>query len=310
MRIISVLTYKGGPGKTTLATNLLPGILQQIQRTGGREAKGLLIDCDLQGNAGSLLYTRGDATLTRVLKREIPLEEAIHDARGGLEALIQNYLGQAKNTPDIAETKRAELVEKAKMYMQMIELRQGFHLIPSDMQLYTAANYITSSGAGAYFVLRNALRKLNHFDYVVIDHAPSYNAVTEAALLASDELLIPCELTPYCVDGLVQMINHLQMVMAQAEHELRITAIVPIKVDQRFKKLNEKYFKDLENHFGDRLLWVERNGEQEPLTIRTDTTVTWAQASRQTVFEYDSTSKAARDFTELARVLATQKVEV
>jgi len=287
-----VLTYKGGPGKTTVATNLVPALVQSdTGQNGSTEKKRvLLIDCDLQGNASSLLYARSGKTLTHVLKREATIEEAVHDTRAGLPELIEQYPG------------------KASMYQTMYEKREGFYMLPSDMQLYTAGNYITSSGAGAYNVLRNAIKRLQiDFDYIIIDHAPSYNAVTEAALLASDELLIPCELTPYCVDGLVQMVTHLQKVMSDADHELKITAIIPVKLDQRFKKLNEKYFKDLEKHFGNLIPTIPDQGR---LAIRIDSTVTWAQAARQTVFEYDPTCKAAKDFTGLATLLSTQKVGI
>src|SRR5262245_51949514 len=142
-RVISVLTYKGGPGKTTVSTNLVPALVHANASQDETEKKRvLLIDCDLQGNASSLLYARNGKTLTHVLKREAAIEEAIHDTRMGLQELQERF-------PD-----------KAALYQMMYEKREGFYILPSDMQLYTAGNFITSSGAGAYNVLRNAIKRL------------------------------------------------------------------------------------------------------------------------------------------------------
>nr|BBH86407.1 hypothetical protein KTC_11580 [Thermosporothrix sp. COM3] len=67
---------------------------------------------------------------------------------------------------------------------------------------------------------------------------------------------------------------------------------MPIKVDHCFKILNRKYFKELEKHFGNLLPWSEQHGqdgEQTRFAIRSDSTVTWAQAARQTVFRANET---------------------
>ena len=147
-RRVSVFNMKGGTGKSTLSVNLAHALALQGQRT-------LLIDCDLQGNASSILPEQSKPTLTDVLTGQATLEQAIKGARAGLD------------------------------------------VVPADRQLNSAANYIVSKGRKAYTVLRRAVQELTQYDIILFYHSPSYSTITEAALLASEELLVPCELAPY-----------------------------------------------------------------------------------------------------------------
>lgn len=172
--------------------------------------------------------------------------------------------------------------------------RPNLDIVPSDSNLNKAANHIVGEGRRAYYTLRNAIRDLKGYDVVFFDHSPNYNAVTETALLASSEMLIPCELAPFSVEGLLQMFDKLEETLV--DHELDITGIVPFKLDRR-QSMHTGYMIDLKESFKEKLL----------TPIRTDTAVSKAQSYHQTVFEYDPQSKAAEDFKALATTLMTNE---
>src|SRR5215469_11402054 len=91
MRQISILNFKGGTGKTSLVTNLAYALTQQKQRV-------LIVDCDLQANASSLLPEVWDPTLTHVLKGDAMFQNAIQEAREDLDILpADNKLNTAAN---------------------------------------------------------------------------------------------------------------------------------------------------------------------------------------------------------------------
>jgi len=242
----SVLNFKGGTGKTSCSINLAHALALKGERV-------LLIDCDLQGNSGSIIPPdmRGDISLTQVLKGQAQFEDAIYPARDNLD------------------------------------------ILPSDTNLDTAANHITATGARAFYILRNAIKHLNKpYTRIIFDHSPSYSPITEAALLASNNMLIPCELAPFAVTGLLEMINKLTETLDGLDHEVGITGIVPFKLDQRYS-MTGKYLASLKNRFEDLIIHP----------VRTDSTISRAQSVQKTVFEYDPQSKAAEDFDILANIM-------
>jgi len=240
-RRVSIFNMKGGTGKSTLAVNLAHALALKNQSV-------LLIDCDLQGNASSILGERTGPTLTDILTGNAQVSQAIYQAR------------------------------------------ENFAVVPADRQLNTAANYIVSKGRKAYSVLHRAVQDLSQYDILLFDHSPSYSTVTEAALLASTELLIPCELAPYPIEGLLGMFNKLQDELD--DHQLAIIGIVPFNVDLRYN-MTHQYIEELQTTFKDKVT---------PL-VRTDAAIPKAQAYRQTIFEYDAQSKAAQDIQKVVQHL-------
>ncbi len=248
LRQISLINFKGGVGKSTLAINLG----DELARRG---VSVLIIDCDLQGNASTILPTVKEPTLTHVLKGQAPLSRAVQQAR------------------------------------------EKLYVVPADANLNKAANYIIGEGRRGYYTLRDEVRKLEGIDLVFFDHSPNYTAVTESALLASNQMLIPCELAPFAVEGLLQMFTKLEETLV--DHSLDLVGIVPFKLN-RSKSMHLAYLKDLQETF---------KGKIYP-SIRTDTMIEHAQSKHIPVYEHDQHSKAVEDFSALADLLMKEGVSV
>lgn len=248
MRIISILNFKGGTGKSSLAENLSHALALQGKRV-------LVIDADRQANVSSTLLDRpASFSLTQVLMEEIPLEQAI------------------------------------------VEARDHLYLVPSDTNLDRASKYLTVTN-GADEILRDGLAELTSFDYVFFDHAGAYTPVMHTALLASSEMLVPCELEPYATQGLFNMFDKLKKELRK--HIIRNSGIIPYAVDLRYT-MARQYHKELRETFGNLIISV----------VRTDSTVPRAQSVKQTVFEYDPKSRVADDFRMLADDLVAEAEEV
>ena len=150
------------------------------------------------------------------------------------------------------------------------------------------------TGIKGYKLLRNATKNLTGYDYVIFDHSPFYTAISESALWASDEMIIPTDLEPFSVEGILETIAKLSETLGELEHEVKIAGIVPTKVDQRYS-MSDSYYKALLDTFKERVIQ----------SIRTDATIKKAQSLGQTVFEYDKSSKAAEDFSKLTDIIIT-----
>jgi chromosome partitioning protein len=169
------------------------------------------------------------------------------------------------------------------------QAREGLDVIPADTDLDTASSYLLIHHQ-AFKMLGKATRQLD-YDYILYDHAGAYTPVMEAALLASDEMLIPVELEAYAVQGLFSMFQKLEETLE--DHEIKNSGIIPYAVDMRFS-ITKQYLDELREEFGELLL----------PEIRTDGAVTLAQSNQQTIFEYEAEqrirSRAADDFRALA----------
>jgi len=247
LRRISILNFKGGTGKSSLAENLSYALALRSKHV-------LVVDCDRQHNSSTtLLATAPESpTLTHVLKKEADISKAIRQARERLD------------------------------------------VIPADTDLDTASSYLLIHHQ-AFKLLSKATHQLK-YDYIIYDHAGAYTPVMEAALLASDEMLIPCELEAYAVQGLFSMFQKLQETLE--EHEIKNSGIIPYAVDMRYA-ITSQYLEELREEFGDLIL---------PM-IRTDGNITLAQSHQQTIFEYEAEqkirSRAADDFRVLAEKIDT-----
>lgn len=244
MRIISILNFKGGTGKSSLAENLAHALTLAGCRV-------LVIDADRQFNVTSTLLGKPPSiTLTRVLMEEATLEQSI------------------------------------------VQVRENLYLIPSDTNLDRASKYITVTDE-ADDILRDGLAGLTGLEYIFIDHAGAYTPVMRAGLLASAEMLVPCELEPYATQGLFNMFDKLKKELRK--HVIQNAGIIPYNVDLRYG-MARLYLTQLRETFGDLVTSV----------IRTDSTVPRSQSVHQTVFEYDPKSRVAEDFRTLAADLIAE----
>ncbi len=248
MRTISILNFKGGVGKSTLAINLGHALAMS-------GVSVLVVDCDLQANASTLLPQQRTPTLTDVLMGRASLVDAIHPAR------------------------------------------ENLRVVPADGNLDEAAKRVAAGGLRGYYMLRQAMAEVRGVDLVLFDHSPSYSAVTETVLFASEEMLIPCELASFSIEGLLQMFDKLDG--ALVGHTLRMAGIVPFKLDRRIK-MHLSYLDELTQEFGEKMLPA----------VRTDSAVARAQSLHQTIFEYDPASKAAADVRAVAAAVVADRVEV
>jgi chromosome partitioning protein len=243
MRRISILNFKGGTGKTSVAENLGHALARMGKTV-------FVVDGDRQSNTTTtLLGKRVNPSLADVLTGRVQLTEAIYEAR------------------------------------------ENLFVIPSDTDLDHVSTHLKDHHR-AYDILRRSLEELEgQVDFVLFDQAGAFSPVMDALLIASNEMLIPCELEPYAVQGLFDMFNKLKR---ELEQELKNSGIIPYNTDMT-KKMTGAYLQELLDTFGDLVT--------DP--VRTDTAVPYAQSQKLTVFEYAERqklkSRAAEDFARLAR---------
>jgi chromosome partitioning protein len=179
MRVVSVINFKGGVGKTTVTANLGAEMARRGKRV-------LLVDLDPQSSLTYSFYAPDMAA------GRIPSERSIKGWYDSFEAgLPQRALGECVVVPAAVNHKVAE--------------SGGFvGLIPSTMALIDhELSMLANVGLRGVepgqelFRLRRALSDalrdgaLAGYDVALIDCAPNFNIVTQSAIVASDDVLIP-----------------------------------------------------------------------------------------------------------------------
>ncbi len=174
----------------------------------------------------------------------------------------------------------------------IVSARPNLDLAPSDPKMQNAGEYIQTKPLRE-FVLRKNLESVKvNYDYVFIDNNPAFTVITQNAIAAADQLIIPVELEHYSMQGVVNMARELLQFCDAIDHKIDIGMVLPMKLDKRYRT-TEHYMDGLKKHFRDRLY----------TPIRTDANVSNAPGFKKTIFEHNPRSKAAQDFVYVAERL-------
>lgn len=250
--VIAIATVKGGVGKTTSAINLASGLT-----TFGKK-RVLLIDLDAQGHCS--------ASLSAMLPPEpvyTPLNEILlgEERKQVLDATISTHL-------------------------------KGLDITPADSGLAEAEGRI-SQKIGKEMLLRDALSiTRSHYDVILIDCPPNKGNLTLNALLASDHVLIPTDLSPLAVQGADELIEAVITVNERLHHKLDVLGVLLTRVDGRNQTLNDEIRTQIKQAWGELLLDSE---------IGVNTQLTQAQHEGRTIFDFAPKSRGAAHYEALTR---------
>jgi len=157
-------------------------------------------------------------------------------------------------------------------------------LLEADMQL--------SGIIGREFALRKALARARTFyDLVLIDCPPNLGNLTVNAYMASDYLLIPCELSALAMEGMEGILETVDTVNYRLNHPIQILGILMTRVDRRNLVMNEAVNNKLKEVFTDKLFKTQ-------IMINTD--LNKAQMAGAPIFKYAPSSSGARDYKTLS----------
>lgn len=212
------------------------------------------------------------------------------DAQGSLSY----SLGAADNEPTIADA----LTGDASIDEVLLE-REGLLMLPGNSSLADVELAIARSEE-RFHHLKNLLRSVKGFDFVLIDCPPSLSLLTLNALVASDRVLIPMQLDVLSLRGLDMMLETVNKIKA-INVNLDIMGVLPMMVDPR-KNIN----REIREHINDN--YTVHVFQQ---SIRSSVKVAEAPSFGKSVITYAPTSTTAADFRTLAREvvkLSEQKV--
>ncbi|MCA9187073.1 MAG: ParA family protein, partial [Planctomycetales bacterium] len=130
---------------------------------------------------------------------------------------------------------------------------------------------------------------MGSFEFVLIDCPPSLGRLTQTALAASTEVLMPIQCEYFAMEGLTQMIHVIRRVMQQPERRLEFGGIVLTMYDPTLE-LTEEVDQEVREFFGDIVFQT---------VIPRDVAVCEAPSHGRAVIDHTPRARGARAYIEL-----------
>jgi chromosome partitioning protein len=259
-RVLTVANQKGGVGKTTTTVNLAAALAQSGLRV-------LVLDIDPQGNASTALgidHHSEVPSLYDVIVEGRPLGEVLQPCPD-----VPN-LWCAPATIDLAGAE----IELVSLVARETRLQKALHGFLSERQ-----------GEGH-----------PQIDYIFIDCPPSLSLLTVNAFVAAHEVFIPIQCEYYALEGLSQLLKHVELIRGHLNPALHVSTILLTMYDGR-TRLSSQVANEVRSHFPQQVVRT---------TVPRSVRISEAPSHGQTVMTYDPASSGALSYLEAARELAEQ----
>ncbi|MCG3134801.1 MAG: Nitrogenase iron protein [Planctomycetes bacterium] len=237
-------------------------------------------------------------------------------ARRGFRVLLIDMDPQANLTvhlgADLRDIKRSSYSLLLGEHALGAAVRQtkvpGLMYVPSTLALANAEIQLASA-VGRELILRENIEawleddsggaEIPRAHFILIDCPPSLGILTMNALCAANEVILPIQTEFFALQGIAGILESLKAVQ-RLNRGLRLSMVVPCMWDRR-TTLARDVIAEVENYFG-KLVAKTR--------IRNNVKLAEAPSHGQTIFEYDASSNGAKDYTQLAKEILGEPVEV
>jgi chromosome partitioning protein len=165
--------------------------------------------------------------------------------------------------------------------------QEGFYLTPGDKYLAETENLL-STKIGKEFIIQNSIKTAKtHFDYILFDCPPAMGNLTVNALVASDYVVIPCEMSVLAFEGVNDLLETLDTVNERLNHELNVLGVLFTRVDRRNIQMNQLVHENMRKYFNGKIF-------KSQISINTD--LNKAQLDGRPIFLFAKTSSGAANY--------------
>lgn len=213
-------------------------------------------------------------------------------ARSGCHTLLVDFDPQCNATTGLGcrPTARHPLVVGRPLSESFVETSvDGLAVLPGSRSAADVAFLSQPEGVDTETLKRHLTANVSGFDFVLIDCPPSLGRMTESALAAASEVLMPIQCEYFAMEGLTQMIHVIRRVMQRGETALEFGGILLTMYDPTLE-LTQEVDDEIRDFFGEIVF---------DTVIPRDVTVAEAPSHGQPVLDYDPRARATRAYVEL-----------
>ena len=177
---------------------------------------------------------------------------------------------------------------------------ENMWVVPSNVTLAAIERTLANKLENDTILKKSISPILNKFDYIILDCPPSLGLLTVNALSAVKEVFIPLETKVLALNGLVTLINTVNLVKDTLNPALKVTGIIACMFDVR-TNLSNKVVEKIMDKFHDKLF---------KSIIRESTQLAECPISNQPITRYAPDSRGTQDYMDLAREVIEGEKEI
>jgi chromosome partitioning protein len=148
--------------------------------------------------------------------------------------------------PDRIDLSCFDFLQRKPFAEIVIKIMPNLDLLPGALKTAFIEQLLAGKNRREYR-LKDMLKKVSGYDYVLIDSPPALGLLTINALLAADKVLVPLEPGNYALHGLQKLEDTIKMLRAKAGHQLEarylITMFRPTKFCEDFLNTLKPFFR-------------------------------------------------------------------
>lgn len=188
------------------------------------------------------------------------------------------------------------LLRKASIQDTVITIRDNIDVVPANISL--AEDEIPISGLpGRELLLRKAIAKVqDRYDFILIDCPPNIGVFSMNALMASDEVLIPVDLSFLGLLGLKSIEKALDLIHTALDHQIKITGVLATRYDGR-TNVSKEVLESLKSTFAEKMF---------DTVIPENVRIKEAPGFSIPVYKHDKKSEGAKAYTALVKEVVSR----
>jgi len=203
------------------------------------------------------------------------------------------------------------LEPEAEMSGTLRQARENLWVLPAETDLAAVENELQDAPDRNQRLAKAINSVRDRFDAVLLDCPPALGLLTLNALAAADEVLIPMQAHFLALQGVSKLLETVTLVRQSLNSDLRVLGVV-LCMHENQTTLAQEVVADLEDFFaaaaGTKVAWAGASVLTPP--IRRNIKLAECPSFGQTIFEYAPTAAGAKDYTNLAKTLLGESVDV
>ena len=167
--------------------------------------------------------------------------------------------------------------------------QESLDLLPGSRSFHDVESLARGDPEHSALLRQHLSGGMTDYDYVLIDCPPSFGSLTQSALAAASEVLMPIQCEYFAMEGLTQMIHVIRDVMKQPGARLEFGGILLTMHDPQLE-LTHEVDKEVRDFFGEIVF---------DTVIPRDAALAEAPSHGKSVMDYDPRARGSRAYIEL-----------